>query len=69
MFLTKLMHAEEGNPDFLNDKEGLINFSKRKFVTDIILDIQRFQDKPYRLNEEPKIKVRMIFFIFCTKMF
>lgn len=51
------MHAEEGNADFLNDKEGIINFSKRKFVTDIIQDIQRFQDKPYCLTVEPTIKV------------
>lgn len=59
------MHAEEGNADFFNEKLGIINFSKRRFVTEIIEDIQRFQDKFYCLKEEPKIKVYMSFIPEC----
>lgn len=52
------MHVEEGNTDFLSEHGGvMINFSKRRFVTEIIGEIQRFQDKPYCLNTESKIRV------------
>ena len=56
------MHVEEGNTDFLNEQGGaIINFSKRRFITEIISEIQRFQDQPYCLTTEPKIKVRLLF--------
>lgn len=58
------MHVEEGNTDFLNEHGGvMINFSKRRFVTEIIGEIQRFQDKPYCLNIESKIKVSVKYLI------
>ncbi|XP_065218194.1 protein son of sevenless-like [Planococcus citri] len=56
VFLTKLIHTEEGNADFINDPPTIINFSKRRFTMEIINEIQQFQDKPYCLTVEPRIR-------------
>ncbi|KAJ3435491.1 ras guanine nucleotide exchange factor i-related [Anaeramoeba flamelloides] len=46
-YQTDLTFIEDGNPDYI---DGLINFSKRTLVYDIIFDIQNYQVKSYNLH-------------------
>ena len=48
MYLTDLTFIEDGNPDKIGD---LHNFSKRTFVSNIIQEIQQYQQTPYHLEE------------------
>ena len=54
MFLTDLTFIEDGNPD--NVKNDLINFTKRRYVAQVIQDIQQYQQTPFCLLPEPIIQ-------------
>eukprot|EP01027_Heterolobosea_sp_BB2_P008527 GEZU01012655.1.p2 GENE.GEZU01012655.1~~GEZU01012655.1.p2 ORF type:complete len:120 (-),score=60.36 GEZU01012655.1:217-576(-) len=53
MYLTDLMFIEQGNPDMLR---GKINFFKRRLYSEVILEIQSFQQKPYELQNVPYLR-------------
>lgn len=58
-FLTNILKTEEGNPHLLpNQPEHfkLINFSKRRKVVEIILQVQQYQNQHYNLKVVPEIR-------------
>ncbi|KAL6054788.1 Son of sevenless 1 [Balamuthia mandrillaris] len=51
VYLTDLTFIEDGNKDYLAG--GLINFVKRRAVSEVISEIQQYQQTPYCLKEVP----------------
>ena len=55
VFMKDMVFIEDGNKDFLN--EVFINFYKRKLLSDVIREIQQFQQEPYNLRTIPEIRI------------
>ena len=53
VYLTDLTFIEDGNSD---DLDGMINFSKRLLVHNIITTIQRYQQLSYNFSDIPEIQ-------------
>jgi son of sevenless-like protein len=53
VYLTDLTFVEDGNPDFIVSKRTgrqLINWTKRRFIHNVISEIQTYQHKPYNIQ-------------------
>lgn len=56
VYLTDLTFIEDGNPDYLSDSKVLINFDKRRKISQVIREIQQYQQTPYCLEAVPAIQ-------------
>ncbi|KAJ3445212.1 guanine nucleotide exchange factor [Anaeramoeba flamelloides] len=59
MYLTDLVFVDEGNTDLLSSTDGrkkLINFDKRRRTSEVIREIQLFQQAPYLFTLIPEIQ-------------
>jgi son of sevenless len=54
VYLTDLTFIEDGNPDIIPDT-GYINFVKRQKVSQVISEIQQYQNTPYCLRPVKEI--------------
>uniref|UniRef100_UPI00358FB209 ras-specific guanine nucleotide-releasing factor 2-like n=1 Tax=Myxine glutinosa TaxID=7769 RepID=UPI00358FB209 len=52
MYLTDMAMIEEATPNITPD--GLVNFSKMRMITNIIREIQQFQQTPYRIETDAR---------------
>jgi son of sevenless len=55
VYLTDLTFLEDGNSDTLPES-GMINFVKRRLVSQVIREIQQYQDTPYALEPFPELQ-------------
>eukprot|EP01100_Stratorugosa_tubuloviscum_P015878 TRINITY_DN960_c1_g1_i1.p1 TRINITY_DN960_c1_g1~~TRINITY_DN960_c1_g1_i1.p1 ORF type:complete len:980 (-),score=417.96 TRINITY_DN960_c1_g1_i1:169-3108(-) len=53
MYLTDLTFIEDGNPDKVS--EGLINFAKRRRISEVIRQVQQYQLTPYLFKKVDEI--------------
>lgn len=54
VYLSDLTFIEDGNSDYVFG--DLINFDKRRFLANVITEIQQYQQTPYSLQEVPLIR-------------
>lgn len=47
VYLLDLTYIEDGNPNMIN---GLVNFSRRRLIHQLIREVQQYQDQPYNLK-------------------
>lgn len=53
LYLQDLIYIEDGNPDFVEG--GLINWTKRERVAQVLQEIRLFQATPYNFQDIPSI--------------
>ena len=57
MYLTDLIFIDQGNKDNLN---SLINFYKRRLISETIREVQQFQQQAYNLEPVTKIQEKIV---------
>jgi son of sevenless-like protein len=50
VYLRILTLIHERNKDFISQEDGIINFSKRQKIAEVIREIQTYQSKSYNLT-------------------
>jgi hypothetical protein len=55
LYLQDLTFIEDGNPNYLDEANGVINIAKRAQYSQIIKDIQLYQQTPYLLQPVPMV--------------
>jgi son of sevenless len=58
MYLKDLIFIEDGNPDELKSPNGvaLVNFFKRRKVSEVILKMREYQLSPYNFSQLPYLR-------------
>eukprot|EP01104_Vermistella_antarctica_P018091 TRINITY_DN6594_c0_g1_i1.p1 TRINITY_DN6594_c0_g1~~TRINITY_DN6594_c0_g1_i1.p1 ORF type:complete len:1512 (+),score=324.59 TRINITY_DN6594_c0_g1_i1:100-4536(+) len=56
VYLTDLTFIEDGMSDSLGKNKDLINFHKRRAVSQVIAEVQQYQQTPYYLEEVPILR-------------
>ena len=56
LYTKDLTFIEDGNPDTLICDSHLINFTKRKLLAEVILEVKTFQNTPYNFMLVPAIE-------------
>jgi son of sevenless-like protein len=56
LYLTDLTFIEDGNRDFLQNPEGMINFAKRMKTSEVIREVQQYQNVPYLFTSVPELQ-------------
>lgn len=69
LYLQDLTFIEDGNPNFLDEEKGLINMAKRAQYSQLIMDIQMYQQTPYLLQPVPLVSDWLRVRSFCAIIF
>jgi len=59
VFLRDLTFLEVGNPTYLNEEKGIINFDKFRMLAAVLADVQAFQSVPYEFEALPSIQMAL----------
>lgn len=65
LFLTDLTFVHEGNPNFLEN--GHVNYNKCRLVSQVILQVQKYQKKPYNFKSISQIHDYLMSYVPCTE--
>lgn len=56
LYLTDLTFIDDGNKDFLQNHDGMINFAKRMKTSEVIRELQQYQNVPYLFTPVPELQ-------------
>jgi hypothetical protein len=55
LYLHDLTFIEDGNPDYMDEAQTLINFTKMRMIAAVFTAIEKYQEKPYPFLPVPPV--------------